>query len=574
MNRIIESYLKKFSEDNTIDAEDISKQFEYFSNFCVIYEKFPNNFDFKDITSDSVDAGIDGIAFIVDEELATTLDEVEKIFSRPKRNISVDVIFIQSKTSESYDLGEILKFSNGVEDFIEKVSTLPHGDFLKSAKKILNYIIDNVSKVKNGRPNCYMYYVCTSNNDIAPEIEAIRVATIKKIENTVLFDKVYFNYIGLQELMKLWDNTNNITSANLDVEQYAPYPTMSGITEAYVAIVSIKKFIDSLLTTEEGKMKMHIFEENVRSFLGEDNPVNAKIRETLSSETQFDKFAVFNNGVTIISPDVKVQSNRISLENYQIVNGCQTSNVLYECRDKDLSKTYITVKIIEAIDPDVISDIVRATNSQSKVDENQFLAFSPFVRRLEKYFETTQDVDGKEIKLYFERRLGQYKNANIPKRKIFSITETGRALGALFLKKPDLASRYPNKFIMEMAEELFNEKNKEQAFYISALVDYKLKGFYQKNRILNDYAIYKWHIMTIFGYLACNTNPPSILNKKEVERYSNKLIPICCSDDKLLKILEKIPTILNEIGLKNNRDEVRSTAYAKQVLEYCNTKLI
>ena len=51
------------------------------------------------------------IGFLIDEELATTLDEVEKIFSRPKRNIPVDIIFLQAKTSETYDLGEILKFN-------------------------------------------------------------------------------------------------------------------------------------------------------------------------------------------------------------------------------------------------------------------------------------------------------------------------------------------------------------------------------------------------------------------------------------------------------------------------------
>ena len=80
--------------------------------------------------------------------------------------------------------------------------------------------------------------------------------------------------------------------------------------------------------------------------------------------------------------------------------------------------------------------------------------------------------------------------------------------------------------------------------------------------------------MTIFGYLATKTNPPSILNKKEVEKYSNKLGAICCSDEKLLKIVEKIPEILEDIGLKNHRDEVRSASYAKQVLEYCNTRLV
>ncbi len=575
MHKIIESCLKKFSEENDIESEEESKQFEFFSNYVIAYERYPANFDFKDITSDDVDGGIDGIIFFIDDELATTLEEVQEIFLRRKKSISVDIIFIQAKTSENYDRGEILKFSDGVKDFVAPISYLPQGEFLKDAKKIFNYIVENVARVKSGRPNCLMYYVCTSNNKIADEIEATKLSTICTIKDTGFFNTVDFQYIGLDMLMKLWDNTNNSTSATLSVERFIPYPTMGGITEAYIAIISAKEFINKILITADRKIKLHIFEENVRAFLGQENPVNGKIKETLTNSKQCDKFAIYNNGITIISPEVNVQNNIISLENYQIVNGCQTSNVLFECKDEEIDTAYITVKIIEATDLDVISDIVSATNNQSKVDANQFLAFNPFIRRLEKYFEATQDIPNREVKLYFERRLGQYRNTEeIPKKKICSITETGRAVGALFFLKPDLASRYPNKFISEMATDIFDENNKEEAFYLAALVDYKLKPYYQKNRTLNKFAIYKWHIITIFGFLATHNYPPKLQYKQKVQKYAKTIQSICCSDDKLQLLIDKIPAILNEIGLKQNRDEVRSATYAKQVLEYCTTHLI
>lgn len=574
MHKIIESCLKQFSEENELGLEKESKQFELFSNCILAYERCPTSFDFRDITSDEDDAGIDGIIFFVDDELATTIDEVKDIFSRRKKSISVDIVFVQSKTSENYDRGEILKFSDGVEDFISSSSNLPQGQFLIDCKNIFNYIINNVSKVKNGRPDCFMYFVCTSNNEIADEIEATRVSSIKKINNSGYFNNVEFQYVGLNRLMQLWTNMNGSESATLSVEKFIPYPTMGDITEAYIAIVSARELIEKLLINSEGKIKLHIFEENVRAFLGQENPVNEKIKKTLTNRKQCDKFAIYNNGITIISPDVKVQNNKISLENYQIVNGCQTSNVLFECKDQEIDSSYITVKIIEATDPDVISDIVSATNNQSKVDDNQFLAFKPFIRRLEKYFDATQDLEGREVKLYFERRLGQYKNMDIPKKKIYSITEAGRAVGALFFLKPDLASRYPNKFISEMADDIFDENNKEEAFYLAALVDYKLKPFYQKNRTLNKFAIYKWHIITIFGFLATHNYPPKLQYKQKVQKYAKTIQSICCSDDKLQLLIDKIPTILNEIGLKQNRDEVRSAAYAKQVLEYCTIHLI
>ncbi len=574
MHRIIESYLKKFSNDNSIESEEISKQFEYFVNYCIAYDKYPGNFDFKELTTDDVDGGIDGIIFMVDNELVTTIDEIKEVFSTAKRDCVVEIIFIQSKSSESYDKGEILKFGAGVNDFISQNPVFPQGEFLTDAKIIFDFIIENVAKVKNGRPDCFIYYVCTSNNEIAVDIEATQTIIKNQIDASALFNSVKFSYIGLTELMKLWENTKAITSAVLSVEGFVPYPIMSGVTEAYVAIVSVKEFIEKILLTTDNKIKPHIFEENVRAFLGNDNTVNTKIRGTLNDLNQCDKFAIFNNGITIISPDVKFQGKKISLENYQIVNGCQTSNILFECKDEDIDSAYVTVKIIEVTDNDVIADIVNATNSQSKVENNQFLAFDPFIRRLEKYFDSTQDVSGKEIKFYFERRLGQYKSTDIPKKKIFSITEIGRVVGALFLLKPDLASRYPNKFIAEMAQTIFDEKNKEASFYLAALVDYKLRPYYQKKKKLYEYAKYKWHIITIFGFLASGTLPASLQNKKQIEKYKISIIEACFNEVALENIIDRIPLILVEIGLKNNRDEVRSAAYAKQVLEYCTKNLL
>ena len=451
---------------------------------------------------------------------------------------------------------------------------LPQGAFLQSCKSIYDYIIENASKVKNGRPNCKLYYACTSSNSIAPEIEATRISAETKVQQTGFVRSTEFKYLGLSELTDLWNKTVNTTIATLEVDQFVPFPSMKGIAEAYIATVSAKEFIQKLLLNEEGKLRTNIFEENVRFYLGEDNPVNKKIKATLEDSEQADKFAIFNNGITIISPDVKVQNKRISMENYQIVNGCQTSNVLFECRNANIEKSYVTIKIIEVTDVDVVSDIVSATNSQSEVDNNQFLAFNPFVRRLEKYFVAMKPFSSKVQELYFERRFDQYRNTDIPKKRVFSILETGRALGALFLGKPDLASRYPNKFISEMKKELFDEKNDEEAFYVAALVDYCLRPYYQKGKPLNNYAKYKWHVITIFGYLCCQQEPPKILQKKKVSAYCSKIINICKQETIIQSVVNKIPSILNEIGLKENRDEVRSATYAKEVLKYCHNKLI
>ena len=85
MHKIIGSFLSKFSEENGFESEEESTQFEYFVNYIVAYDKYPREFDVREITSDDVDGGIDGIIFLADDELASTLEEVKSIFSRPKK---------------------------------------------------------------------------------------------------------------------------------------------------------------------------------------------------------------------------------------------------------------------------------------------------------------------------------------------------------------------------------------------------------------------------------------------------------------------------------------------------------
>ena len=572
VHRIIANYLQTFCNESFVDSSlDESKRFEMFSNYCVIKSFYPEEVDAESITTDEDDCGIDGICFIIDGEIATTVNDAEEILNRPKRNVPVDIYFIQSKTSDSYDRGEILKFGDGICDFVSENPSLPQGEVIKQQKAIFVLIISKVAKITNGRANAHLKYICTSNNDIAKEIDATRKNIVSNVEGTGYFKNVDFEFIGLEQLIQLWDRTRNSISATMQTTKLSPYPEMPGVTQAYLAIVPLKDFVEKVLMDDDKKLRVHIFEENVRAFLGTENAVNKQIQQTLRDADAQKRFAILNNGITIISPEVRVQNEKIAIENYQIVNGCQTSNVLFENYESLSPDSTITVKVIEAADPDVIADVVRATNSQSKVDETQFLSFTQLVRRLERYFSSTEDIAGQETKLYFERRIGQYKNSNIPKRRIFTIAETCRAVGAMFLHKPEMAYRYPTKMLSKMDNELINEKNKEIVYYTAALALYRFKLLTSNGRIESKYSIYKWHILMILSYVATNTKQPSIQNKK-VENYCKAIIKTCSqSDDDCVALFNKAITVLNAVGLKDSRDEIRSQTYTQSIIRYLNS---
>jgi hypothetical protein len=63
--------------------------------------------------------------------------------------------------------------------------------------------------------------------------------------------------------------------------------------------------------------------------------------------------------------------------------------------------------VISTQDEDVIASIIKATNRQTEVKEEQLLAISEFQKKLEAYFQTFEN--GK--RLYYERRSRQYNSA-------------------------------------------------------------------------------------------------------------------------------------------------------------------
>jgi hypothetical protein len=86
--------------------------------------------------------------------------------------------------------------------------------------------------------------------------------------------------------------------------------------------------VNKLLLAEDGSLRSNqVFEENIRAFLGLENPVNKSISETLKNKKGATRFPVLNNGITIVSPNVIAQGATLHLENYQIINYQWLSNI-------------------------------------------------------------------------------------------------------------------------------------------------------------------------------------------------------------------------------------------------------
>ena len=169
-----------------------------------------------------------------------------------------------------------------------------------------------------------------------------------------------------------------------------------------------------------------MFYDNVRDYKG-DNPVNHEMAETVSNDPN--KFVLFNNGVTVICKKLSCLRNRFTLTDYQIVNGCQTSHVLFNNKDVITEDLQIPIKIIETENDDTVNQIIKATNRQTQVSDEQLIALNEFHRKLEAFYATFSGAS----RLYYERRSKQYNyGTDIEKVRIVSIAIQNKYVASMF----------------------------------------------------------------------------------------------------------------------------------------------
>lgn len=545
MNRIIASHLHSFAAGHGIQSEPEATQFEKFVNFCILSPKIASGFELDEVTTAERDDGTDGIALVINEEHVASFEDAERIFAHERRNNEVEIVFVQAKRSDAFDLGDFLKFKESVLRFITQDPYTAGSDLQQDARRAFDSVVNNVPKVRNGKPSITALYVSTGVYQHPDALEIAKREMTTQLDGLGLFEAVDVRFMGRDELVGAWVATYSGIQAALTMHSFASLPAIAGIEESYLAVVRASDYVDKLLTGQDGTIRGQLFEENVRHYLGSDNPVNSKIKETLGRLDAKTRFPVLNNGVTIVSPDVRIQGTTLHLSNFQIVNGCQTSHVLFENRGDLTDQVMVALKVVETTDEDVFSELVRATNSQSRIDEKQFFSLSPITKRIEAYFNTYEGQDGR---LYFERRDRQYVGKGLPAIRIVPLYTAAKAVCATFLRRPDLAFKYPKAMYEDFGRQIFAEDNREPISYASALALYRFQLLRSNNVIPQNMGRVKWHMLPVVTAMVAGKGIPA-LNSKAVEAYCQKVIDLFVRhNDEANEVFEKAVACVNSLG--------------------------
>lgn len=564
MDRITQSFLVEFVDGQQLAGLPENSQFEHFAAYVAVRSDYEGaSFDTSDIVVGAGgDTGIDAIAILVNGALVTDIDDLEEV-AQAGGYLDVVFIFIQAERSSSFDASKIGDFGFGVKDFFDDQPRLVRNAKIKAAAEIMAALYKLGTKFRPGNPECRLYYVTTGIWVGDANLEARKIAVENDIRSLQIFRDVKFECLGASRLQHLYRLTKNAITREFTFANRTLVPEIPGVSEAYVGFVPMNEFL-SIISDENGELVKSIFYANVRDWQ-DYNPVNIEIKDTLSSGDKA-RFVLMNNGITIIARSLRsVRRDRFLIEDFQIVNGCQTSHVLYDQRMTADDSVLIPLRLIATEDENVINAIIRATNRQTKVEEEQFFALTDFAQALEDFFKTFPD--GR--KLYYERRSRQYdRTSSVQTARIITHANLVRAVASMFLSAPHQTTR-SYKAIREMiGKDIFVDGHKLEPYYVAACCLFKLESMFKSSRIDTKLKAARFHVLLAVMKLLHSGQIPR-MNSNDMVRVCNAIIDIVWST-KADDLFQRAAQIV-ELAADGNfhRDNIRTLPFTEKVIAAC-----
>ncbi|WP_162510651.1 AIPR family protein [Treponema endosymbiont of Eucomonympha sp.] len=545
LKRYFNNFLESFELPISGATEDESKKlestyFEKFINYTIFSldcpEIFTGNTDLLDYVciGGESDTGLDGIGIRINDTIVDSKDSILDLTEQSKK-LMTDYVFIQAKMSPNFDLGEFSKFSLGIKNFFSE-GYLPENKHIKEIRGLKDFIYDEknekiISKL-DAAPSIYIYYITTgADNSEDQNFLGAKKSLIEDLKKTSMyFNNILVNYIGGKQLVKYCRELENKFEVFLNVKDIFPLTVQlennEDIKKAYTFTCDAKEFL-KILTKEDGQLRRSLFYSNVRDYLGRKGSVNSEIEETIRKDPEL--FLLCNNGITIVCSDFdQIKDRLIQIENPQIVNGCQTSNTIFNMhKDININKVQLLIRVISTENITISNKIVRGTNKQNQVLDEAFETTRAYHQDiLEPFF---LSFNCELAKLYYERRAKQYNyETSIKKTQIVNFRILIQTFVAVFLKSPHESHFHEAKLLEKYGGDsnyrtTFIDTHKPQIYYLVAVIWYMFEKCFRDKLINNKYKTYKFHLYYTFCGLF-GESPSNLCSEKNVKRYYNEII--------------------------------------------------
>ncbi|QBY00444.1 abortive phage infection protein [Rhodophyticola sp. CCM32] len=315
--------------------------------------------------------------------------------------------------------------------------TTPKTEIDIGFKRLLSFLERALEGIHEGREEALDGYdmarsIWQSRNDLSQVrlfVITDGLARIERIDNK--------NLNGIEVSSHLWDLRRlyrAVSSGASDETINVDFSKMSGGPLRCIVAQPEDAGYRCLLTAMRADVLVEMYkdfgpkllERNVRSFLQLRGKVNQSIRRTIIDEPQM--FLAFNNGLSVTAAGLEVRdygdgtAELISADDFQIVNGGQTTGSIFRASRKDsadVSEILVPVKITEILPEGNVEEIAprisQSANNQNKVNMADFSSNHPFHRRMEELSRSIRAPPApglqRQSRWFYERARGQYHDA-------------------------------------------------------------------------------------------------------------------------------------------------------------------
>lgn len=538
---------------------------EFFENFC--NEQILKNYDLSleeiedGITDGSNDGGIDAIYMFANGGLLKDSDDLEYL----KKESSIEMFIITSKHDNSFEQAVINSEYTTVTEFFnlalsndELVS--PYNErILEKRKLFVQSYMQLATKLKTLKIR--FIYVSRGDSNLVGENVVSKSRQLVDLTKSYFSDCVVsYDFLGASELLSLYRKKKEF-DLNLPFSEQ-----LSADRQKYIVLCNIKDYYN-FLKDDKDELKRYLFDSNVRDYNGL-NKTNTEILQTLSNKDNID-FWWLNNGITILSSNAVNMGKFIKIENVQIVNGLQTSYTIFEyfndCPEVEDDRK-LMVKIITETDGEIRDKIIRATNSQTSIQEASLHATDKIQRDIE-------DILLK-YNMYYERRVNFYKNQGYDESLIYSPLYLASGYVSLVGKNVQEAIKLKQKFMQnKISYNLIYEQTPIEFWPKIARILRKADLCIIEKRNSQNMVTYEGYLKTVrhmlavitlakhFGKFSYNHKDLERLTMTEIEQFNfNEIVEFINSkhttyDKKIWKssqfINQLIEDAAQEYGIKN-----------------------
>jgi hypothetical protein len=448
---------------------------DFFETF--VAEQILKDFDLSDeeiesgLVGSGGDGGTDGIYIFANGELV--LDDFD--FEPLKKNVLIEVVIIQSKTSPSFGEDAMLKAVAFTKDLFDLGRSLD--DFKSVYNAGIRSAVGNFRRLYTGIagrfPRLHFRYCYASRGNSAevhPNVKRKAEDLRRALSELFSFSTFKFDFLGAGNLLEM------ARREPLTTYEMAATDILNA-KDGYIALVRIDAYYQ-FIRDETGQLQKTIFDANVRDYQGS-NQVNEEIQNSLQNAGKED-FWWLNNGVTVVATHAVQTGKVLTIEDPQIVNGQQSSTEIFNyCKSNDASadERCVMVRVIVVKDAASRDRIIKATNTQTSIPPASLHATDKIHRDIEEYLEP--------FGIYYDRRKNSQKNRGRPSEKIIGISLLAQAIMAILLQRPDDARARPSSLLKKESDykQLFSPEYPIEIYRFAATI---IKQIQSRLRLRGD----------------------------------------------------------------------------------------